>query len=342
MKSVLRALVSFVASFFRTRASMQLEILALRHQLTACKQSTKRPRLRPADRIFWAWLSRVWSRWEHVLVFVQPATVVRWQQRKFREHWTRLSRRGTPGRPPVSKEVRRLIRQMSAVNSTWVSPRIAGELAKIGITVAKSTVEKYMIRRRKPPSAIWRAFLKNHMKELVSVDFFVVPTVTFRVLFVFVVLSHQRRRVLHFNVTEHPTATWAAQQIIEAFPYDTAPRFLLRDRDGVYGRVFRDRVASLEIEEVLTAPRSPWQSPYVERLIGSVRRECLDHVVVFQERHLRRLLTEYFAYYHGSRVHQSLDMDCPEHRPVQPAESGVVIEIPQVGGIHHRYERQAA
>ena len=342
MKSVLRALVSFVASFFRTRASMQFEILALRHQLTVCKQSTKRPRIAPADRIFWAWLSRVWSRWESVLVFVQPATVVRWRQRKFREHWARLSRHGKPGRPPVSKEVRQLIRQMSAANSTWGSPRIVGELAKIGISVAKSTVEKYMVHHRKPPSATWRAFLKNHMKDLLSVDFFVVPTVTFRVLFVFLVLSHQRRRVVHFNVTEHPTAVWAAQQVVEAFPYDTAPRFLLRDRDGVYGQVFRDRVASMEIEEVLTAPRSPWQSPYVERLIGSVRRDCLDHVVVFHEEHLRRLLTEYFAYYHRSRVHQSLDMDCPEHRPVQPANSGEVVEIPQVGGIHHRYERQAA
>ena len=231
---------------------------------------------------------------------------------------------------------------MSAVNSTWGSPRIVGELAKIGITVAKSTVEKYMIRTRKPPSATWRAFLKNHMKELVSVDFFVVPTVTFRVLFVFVVLSHQRRHVLHFNVTENPTAAWAAQQVVQAFPYDTTPRFLLRDRDGVYGRVFRDRVAGMEIEEVLTAPRSPWQSPYVERLVGSVRRECLEHVDVFHEEHLRRLLTEYFAYYHRSRVHQSLGMDCPEHRPVQPVDSGVVVEIPQVGGIHHRYERQAA
>jgi len=342
MRSVIRALLSFVVSFFRTRAAMQLEILALRHQLTVCHRPTKRPRLHPADRVFWAWLSRVWSGWERALVFVQPATVVRWRRRKFREHWGRLSRRGRPGRPPVSKEVREFIRRMSSANATWGSPRIVGELAKIGITVSKSTVEKYMVRRRKPPSATWRAFLKNHVEDLVSVDFFVVPTVTFRVLFVSVVLSHQRRRVVHFNVTEHPTAEWTAQQVVEAFPFDTAPRFLLRDRDGVYGHVFRDRVAGMRIEEVLIAPRSPWQSPYVERVIGSIRRECLDLVVVFHQRHLRRLLTEYFAYYHRSRVHRSLDMDCPDHRPVQPADSGVVVEIPQVGEIHHSYERRAA
>ena len=259
---------------------------------------------------------------------------------------TRLSHNGKPGRPTVPKEVRELIGQMSSANPTWGSPRRcrdgAGELAKIGITVTKSTVEKYMVRPRKPPSATWRAFLKNHVKDLVSVDFFVVPTVTNRVLFVFVVLSHSRRRVVHFNVTERPTAKWTAQQVVEAFPFDTAPRFLLRDRDGVYGSVFRRPIAGMGIEEVVTAPRSPWQSPFVERLIGSIRRECLDHVVVFHEEHLRRVLSEYLAYYHRSRVHRSLDMDCPVHRSVEPVESGAVIEIPQVGGIHHRYERRAA
>jgi transposase InsO family protein len=231
---------------------------------------------------------------------------------------------------------------MSSANPTWGSPHIRGELAKIGITISKSTVERYMVRRRKPPSPTWRAFLTNHIKDLVSVDFFIVPTSRFKVLFVFVVLAHYRRRVLHFNVTEHPTAEWTARQIVEAFPWDSAPRYLLRDRDGVYGLAFRNRVKNMGIREVLIAPRSPWQSPYLERVIGSIRRECFNHVVVLNERHLRRILARYFDYYHQSRVHQSLDMDCPEHRPVEEPNIGPVVETPKVGGLHHRYERRAA
>jgi transposase InsO family protein len=352
MNNVLKALLSFIVSFFRTRVSLQLEILAIRHQLAVCRNSINRPRLKPADRILsrlkpadrilWAWLPGIWSGWEHVLTFVQPATVIRWRRRRFRQHWARLSRSGKPGRPKVGKEVRVLIRRMSSANLTWGSPRICGELAKIGITVSKSTVERYMVRRRKPPSPTWRAFLTSHIKHLASVDFFIVPTVRFKVLFVFVVLAHYRRRVIHFNVTEHPTAEWSARQIVEAFPWDTAPRYLLRDRDGVYGSVFRNRVKNMAIKEVLIAPRSPWQNPYVERLIGSIRRECLDHMIVLNEHHLRRTLKTYFDYYHRSRVHQSLDMDCPEPRPIYPPETGRVVEIPEVGGLHHRYERRAA
>lgn len=321
---------------------MQLEILALRHQLAVCMRSVKRPSVKPADRILWAWLSRIWTGWKRVLVFVQPATVIKWRRRKFREYWTRLSRSGKPGRPLVPKKVRDMIRRMSSANPTWGAPRIVGELTKIGIKVAKSTVEKYMIRRRKPPSPTWRAFLKNHVTDLVSLDFFVVPTATFRVLFVFLVLAHDRRRVLHVNVTEHPSAQWTAQQVVEAFPWNTAPRYLLRDRDGVYGQAFRDRVKGMGIKEVMIAPRSPWQSPYVERLIGSIRRECLDHVIVLNENHLRRVMGSYFQYYHQWRTHLSLDMDCPVPRAVHGPEHGNVIEVPEVGGLHHHYERKAA
>ncbi|MCP4870614.1 MAG: transposase family protein, partial [Proteobacteria bacterium] len=191
---------------------------------------------------------------------------------------------------------------MSRANPLWGSPRIRGELRKIGIELAKSTIEKYMLRPRKPASPTWRTFLENHAAELVSTDFFVVPTVRFTVLYVFLVLAHDRRRVLHWGVTEHPTARWTAQQMVEAFPWDEAPRFLLRDRDSIYSGEFRRRVRNMGIEEALIAPRSPWQNPFVERLIGSIRRECLDHVVVFSAGHLRRLLSGYFAYYHGSRT----------------------------------------
>ena len=208
--------------------------------------------------------------------------------------------------------------------------------------MAKSTVEKYRIRPLRPASPSWRAFLKNHLSEIVALDFFTVPTVSFKVLFVLIVLAHDRRRILHFNVTEHPTAQWTAQQLVEAFPWERAPRYLLRDRDGVYGQAFVQRVAGLGMEQVLTAPRSPWQNPYAERLIGSIRRECLDHVIVVNEDHLRRVLTRYVAYYHRWRTHLSLAMDAPERRAVQTPEQGQIFAVPEVGGLHHHYERRAA
>jgi putative transposase len=212
---------------------------------------------------------------------------------------------------------------------------------KARIEVAKSTVEKYWPRSWKPPSPTWKTFLKTHVQDLVALDFFTVPTVTFRVLFVLVILAHERRRVVHFNVTEHPTAVWAAQQVVDAFPWEEAPRYLLRDRDRIYGAAFRQRLKHLGIKEVLIAPRSPWQNPYVERLIGSIRRECLDHVVILHERHLVHILTTYFAYYHHWRTHLSLAMDCPEPRPTQASNRGRVIAVPEVGGLHHHYERVA-
>jgi putative transposase len=274
-------------------------------------------------------------------VFVQPSTVIAWQRHRFREHWARLSRKPA-GRPALDEAVRDLIREMSTTNPRWGSPRIVGELAKLGIDVAKSTVERYMVGRRKPPSPTWRAFLQNHVKDLVSVDFFVVPTVTFKVLYVFVVLAHSRRRIVHFNVTDRPTAQWTAQQVPDAFPWEEAPRYLLRDRDRAYGPAFKERVERIGIEEVLAAPRSPWQNPFVERLIGSIRRECLDHVIVLNERHLRRLLTEYVEHYHRWRCHRSLVMDCPEPRPVHGPDHGRIVQVAEAGGLYHHYERRAA
>jgi putative transposase len=273
---------------------------------------------------------------------VQPRTVIAWQQQRFRDHWRRLSQHRTPGRPVVAQEVRELIQAMWQANPTWGSPRIVGELRKLGLDVAKSTVETSRVRSRKPPSPTWKAFLKNHVKDLVAMDFFVVPTVTYKVLFVLVILAHERRRVVHFNMTEHPTAEWTAQQILDAFPWGETPRYLLRDRDRAYGASFRQRVRHMGIEEVLIAPRSPWQNPYIERLIGSLRRECLDHVILLHERHLMRVLQTYLAYYHRWRTHLALNKDCPQPRPVHPPEQGKVIAIPEVGGLHHHYERGAA
>jgi putative transposase len=243
------------------------------------KRQCTRPRLRRADRLFWVWLSGIWPNWRTALRLVRPETVVGWHRQGFRLFWTWVSRREKAGRPGVSRPVRDLIHQMAEANPLWGAPRIHGELLKLGIELSERTVSRLISRRRKPPSQTWRVFLDNHLQDLVSIDFFTVPTASFRVLFVFVVLAHHRRRVVHFNVTEHPTAAWTAQQILEAFPEDTAPRYLIRDRDQIYGECFRHRLRDLGTSEVLTAPQSPWQNPSAERLVGSIRRECLDHVM---------------------------------------------------------------
>jgi putative transposase len=342
MPPVVSALLAFMAALFRSHTSLRLEHLALRHQLAVYQQTVHRPRLRPTDRLFWAWLSRLWSAWQDSLAFVQPRTVIACQHQRFRNHWRQLSQHRKPGRPTIAKEVRALIRIMWQSNPTWGAPRIVGELQKLGIDVAKSTVETYRVRPRQPPSPTWKTFLHNHVKDLIALDFFVVPTVTHKVLFVLLILAHERRRVVHVNITEHPTAQWTAQQVVEAFPWGEAPRYLLRDRDRIYGPMFRQRVRKMGIEEVLIGPRSPWQNPYVERLIGSIRRECLDHVIVLHERHLRRLLTGYFQYYHHWRTHRALDMDCPVPRQVQLPEMGLIEEVSEAGGLHHHYERRAA
>ena len=242
----------------------------------------------------------------------------------------------------MSHEIRKLIRQMSRSNPLWGAPRIHGELLKLGIDICETTVAKYMPRRPSDPSPTWKSFLTNHLDHTVALDFFVVGTLTFRILFVLVILAHDRRRLLHFNVTAHSTAEWTRQQLVEAFPWDSAPRYLLRDRDSIYGGVFKQGARNLDIEEVVTAYRSPWQNPFVERLIGSIRRECTNHLFVFSEVSLRRLLKSYFLYYADSRTHLALDKDAPNPRAVQSSETGTVVEIPQVRGLHHRYERRAA
>jgi len=301
---------------------LALENLALRQQLTIYKRTTNRLRLRRSDRLLWACLSRAWPAWRQAHVIVAPATVLSGSAAAF------------AATGPCSRDARRravdvaitaLVRRMATANPLWGAPRIHGELLKLGLDVAERTVSRLLPKRRSPPSQTWRTFLTNHVRDLVSVDFFTVPTARLRVLFVFVVLAHDRRRVLHFNVTEHPTAAWTTQQIVDAFPDDSAPSYLLRDRDSVYGHVFRQRLKGMGVGEVRTAPHSPWQNPFVERLIGSIRRECLNHVVVLGEQHLRRTLARYFAYYHGARTHLAFDKDAPHGRPIEQPELGRVI-----------------
>jgi putative transposase len=322
-------------------AAIALENLALRHQLLVLQRSVARPRLSRWDRVFWVWLSHLWASWRSSLVIVQPATVLAWHRKGFRLYWRWKSRPNPVGRPPLDAELRQLIRRMARENPTWGRRRIQAELALLGYEVAELTVSKYMHRTSPQPSPTWRAFLASHARELVAIDFFVVPTLTFRLLFAFVVLRHDRRELLHLNVTDHPSAVWTARQLVAAFPEDTAPRYLLRDRDGIYGQDFSRRVERMGIREVRIAPRAPWQNPFFERVIGSLRRECLDHVLILSEAHLRRLLRAYGAYYNTTRPHQSLDNNSPQPRVIEPPPCGRIIAIPQVGGLHHRYQRAA-
>src|SRR2546421_5034918 len=328
-------------SAVRTRRELALENLPLRQQLAVWKARQPRPRLTEMDRIFWIVVSRLWKNWRSSLQVVRPETVVRWHRRGFRLYWAWKSRRRW-GRPAIGRDLRDLIRQMSRANPLWGAPRIHGELLKLGLTVSQATVSKYMLRPRRPPSQAWRTFLANHAKDLIALDFFTVPRATFRVLFVLVVLSHDRRRLVHLNVTEHPTADWTGRQLIEACGLEEGPRHLIRDRDQVYGERFSRQAKTLDIREAVIAPRSPWQNAYAERVIGSIRRECLDHVVVIGERHLLRILSKYVDYYNRTRTHLSLAKDAPESRSVQPSSQGPVVAVPRVGGLHHEYLRQAA
>jgi putative transposase len=342
MIDVILALLRSLLSLFQPRSRLALENLALRHQLAVLHRQAPTPKLCITDRLLWVGLSRFWPHWQEVLLLFQPQTVIAWHRLGFRLFW-RWKSRARRGRPPIDCGLITLIRRMWEANPTWGSPRIQAELAKLGIAISDSTVRKYRPKRRPSTSAqTWKAFLENHVKELVAIDFFTVPTATFGVLYVFLVLGHERRKILHFNVTDAPSALWTAQQVVEAFPFSIPLRYLLQDRDSIYGAEFVRRVKGLGFEQKLIAPRSPWQNPMVERLIGSIRRECLDYVIILNGHHLRKTLADYLAYYHQHRPHRSLDQDCPVSRPVEPPERGKVVELPLLGGLHHRYARQAA
>jgi putative transposase len=332
---------TFVRVFLGAAAAVALENIALRHQLAVLQRSVSRPRLRPWDRAFWVCLSRLWRPWRSSLLIVQPATVLTWHRRGFQLYWRWRSRSAPMGRPSIDAQLRSLIRRRALANPTWGRRRIQAELHLLGYDVAELTVAKYRCRPSPSPSPTWRFFLEAHLREIVAIDFFVVPTLTVRLLFAFIVLRPDRRELLHVNVTDHPTAAWTAQQIVETFPNETAPGHLLRDRDTIYGDVFHRRVDRLGIHQVLLAPHAPWQNPFAERVIGSIRRECLDHFIVFNERHLRRRLRSYLLYYNTARPHQALGHNSPRPRGVQPPARGRIVAVPQVMGLHHRYQRAA-
>src|ERR1700674_4364786 len=336
-------LIFWIASdLLRSRVALEAEILVLRQQINVLRRANpKRLRFVSIDRLILGGVCRLFPKMYGALAIVRPETVIRWHRAGFRSYW-RWKSKHRRGRPAVTGEIRKLIREMSGANPLWGAPRIHGELLKLGIEICQATVAKYMVRRRGTPSPTWRSFLRTQAAGIAAIDMFIVASASFRLLYVMIILAHDRRKIVRFDVTRHPTAGWLSRKVTEAFPWDTAPRYLLRDRDGSYGAEFCKRVDAMGITEVITAPRSPWQNPYVERAIGSIRRECLDCIVIFNERHLRRVLSWYVDYYYRTRTHLSLDKDCPVPRPVMPPGSGRVIAIPQVNGLHHRYERPAA
>jgi len=343
MINSLKILLKSIVNCFSSQQQLVIENLLLRHQLSILQRNAKKPRLQTSDRALIVFFSRYLNNWRQIVTIVKPETVISWHRKGFKLFWKWKCRHGKPGRNRIDPEIRKLIREMSIANHLWGAPRIHGELLKLGFELSQATVRRYMKKHVKPPSQTWRTFLANHMHNTVSIDFFIVPTINFKLLFVFVVLAHERRKIIHINVTTSPSATWTGQQIIEAFPWDNVPKYLLRDNDSIYGADFTHRVNSIGIKQIKTAFKSPWQNAYCERVIGSIRRECTDHVIVLSEAHLRRILREYCdEYYNSFRTHLSLNKDCPESRPVEQVDRGEVIELPLLGGLHHRYCRKAA
>jgi transposase InsO family protein len=337
MRDLCRLIWCAVAVVFRSRAALQVEILVLRHQLNVLRRrSPKRVTLSNVDRLVFTGLYRLAPRVLDALKILQPETVIRWHRAGFRSYW-RWKSRPLGGRPRTPADIRQLIREMSLANPLWGAPRIHGELLKLGIDVGQTTVAKYMVKRRRPPSQGWKTFLRNHADAIASMDMFVVPTISFRLLYGLVILHHSRRELLWLGVTSRPDAEWIARQLTEACGWCKAPRYLVRDRDGAYGAAFVRRVGAMGIRDRPISARSPWQNGHAERLIGSIRRECLDHVVVFGERHLRHLLNSYQRYYNEVRTHLSLQKDTPLSREVR--RFGRVLSVPLLGGLHHQYVR---
>jgi transposase InsO family protein len=332
------ALFSFLlVSPFKSRIRLQAENAVLRHQLMVLRRKVRgRVRLTNNDRWFFIQLYRWFPSILQVVTIVQPETLVRWHRAGFRCYWRWKSRlRG--GRPQIEAELRALIRRMSIDNPLWGAPRIHGELLKLGFEVAQSSVAKYMVKRHGPPSQGWRTFLRNHAPDIAAMDLFVAPTIGFNLLYGFVIVRLDRRDLVWTNVTTNPTAEWIARQLTEAFPWNDAPRYLIRDRDCIYGAVVTRRLRAMGIRDKPIAPASPWQNGFAERLIGSIRRECLDHLIVLGEPYLRRNLQAYARYYNDIRTHRSLDKDAPVSRPVQ--RIGAIKSLALLGGLHHHYVR---
>ena len=346
MIRLLGTLLALVGRLFGSRRDLLLENLALRQQLVVLKRRRPRSRFTSHDRFFWVFLRRFWPGWKQSLVLVQPETVVRWHRAGFKLYWTWLSRhRVCGGRKRVSKELQSLIFRMVTQNSTWGAPRIHGELKMLGFDVSERTVLRWMRKapRNPEPAKRWTAFLNNHREAIAAMDFFTVPTLTLRVIYCFFVIAHDRRRILHFNVTRHPTSEWVSQQLREAFPYDSAPKYLIFDRGAYFSEQVTDTIRSFGIQPKRTSFQSPWQNGVAERWVGNCRRDLLDHVIAINERHLKRLVNEYIEYYHDDRTHLGLEKETPAGREKATSANlnSEIISVPRLGGLHHRYNPAA-
>jgi transposase InsO family protein len=338
MVALIFLLLSLAASLFKPRSRLEAENAALRRQLIVLQRKVRgRVEFTNSDRLFFIQLYRWFPSVLKAMVIVRPETLVRWHRAGMRRYW-RWKSRNPGGRPRIDAGLRTLIRRMSIENWLWGAPRIHGELLKLGFAVAQSTVAKYMAR---PDDGLqgqpWGTFLRNHLPQIAAMDLFVVPTIGFSVLYVLVIVRLARRELVWIDVTAHPTAEWIAQQITEAFPWNEVPRYLIRDRDAIYGAAVTRRLRAMGIRDKPIAPGSPWQNCFAERLIGTIRRECVDHVVAFGEWHLRRVLKSYAQYYNTARTHRSLNKDAPVSRPVQ--QGGQIVSHAFVGGLHHQYVR---
>src|SRR5215470_8621233 len=337
MMALIYSCLRLFTSPFKSKGRLEAENAILRNQLVLLRRKARgRIRFTDGDRLFFTWLYRWFPSVLSAVRIIQPATLVRWHRAGFRRYWHWKSR-SLGGRPQIDAELRALIRRMSVDNPLWGAPRIHGELLKLGFEVAQSSVAKYMVKQGRPPSQGWRTFLRNHAPGIAAMDLFVVPTIGFDLLYAFIIVRLARRDLVWVNVTPHPTADWIARQITEAFPWNEAPRYLIRDRDQVYGVAVRHRLRAMGIRDKPIAPRSPCQNGFAERLIGSIRRECVDHVIALGEAHLRRILQAYAHYYNDLRTHRSLDKDAPLSRPVQ--RIGCITSHPLLGGLHHHYMR---
>ncbi len=337
MLAVLHSLGMFIFDLFKPRRRLEAENLFLRHQLNiALRRAPSRLRMDGSDRALIVWMTRLLPSLVCQVQVVQPETILRWHRAGFKAFWRWKSRRRA-GRPKIDRGLRELIRRISRENPIWGASRIHGELLMLGFEVAQSTVSKYMVRGGTPRSQGWKTFLGNHAQAIAAIDLCVVPTLTFERLFAFLVLGHGRRQLLWFEVTRHPTAEWLARQITEAFPWVSAPVYLVRDNDRAYGHIFTSRLKAVGIRDRPITPGCPWQNPYVERLIGTVRRECLDRVLIFGEQDLRRVLSAFATYYNEVRTHRSLGKDAPSGRAAQ--RFGAILAIPILSGLHHHYVR---
>lgn len=326
-----------ILALSKTPKRLAAENVALRHQVSVLRRKHPgRVRISLVDRLFLSWLSKVCPSVPDAIVIVKPEAVMRWHRHGFRALW-RWKSRNLGGRPVIDREIRDLIKMMARDNPLWGAPRIHEELLKLGFGVSESTVSKYLTKFYRPSVLSWKTFIKNHSDAIAGVDLFVVPTVGFKLLYGIAILHLSSRKLVWTNATYHPTAEWIANQVSQAFPWETAPHYLVRDRDASYGNVFKLRLDAMGIRDRPTAYRSPWQNGYVERVIGSIRRECVDHTLIFGKAHLRRTLKCYARYYNRARTHLSLEKDSPVSRPVE--HRGTIAKIPQLGGLHHEYRR---